>query len=725
MTNKALYAVFVVAVLLLMPWPTSGAPQNNGAVRIKADDIGGVVTSAHGPEAGVWVIAQTKDLPTGFRKIVVTDDRGRYVVPDLPTATYEVWVRGYGLVDSPKVQANPGKILNLKAVIAPNARAAAQYYPADYWYSLLKIPPKSDFPGTGETGNGISPSIKSQDEWIKYMKTDGCEFCHQLGDKATRTIPKNLGAFDSSADAWGRRTMSGQDGFIMTAALGRIGRKRALEDFADWTDRIAHGALPPVPPRPQGIERNVVITEWDWAGPKEYFHDVISTDRRDPTVNANGPVYGVHENSSDFMSVVDPVHNTMTQIPIPVRDPNTPYSEPQRVMAPSAYWGSEPVFRSKASAHSIVMDSQGRVWIAAAVVPPQTPAWCREGSSLVSAKLFPLDKSDRQAAVYDLRTKKFTLIDTCFTTQHLQFAEDVENTLYFSEGVTGPGIVGWINTKMFDHTHDEQKSQGWSAMILDTNGNGKRDAYVEPDQSVDPAKDQRIQAPYYGINPSPVDGSIWGSVMGFPGGLGRLIPGPNPPETALEQFYEVPWNDPREPVQGFAPHGLDIDRDGVVWTVLASGHLASFDVRKCKGPLNGPKATGKQCPEGWTLYPTPGPKFQGITESGSADSNYYDWVDQFNTLGLGRNVPIVTGNGSDSLEVFLPKTHQWVVLRVPYPMGFYAKNMDGRIDNPNAGWKGREIWSTYATRATWHIEGGKGTTGKLVRFQMRPNPLAN
>src|SRR6266704_3074506 len=124
-------------------------------VRVDADDIGGVVTGAKGPEAGVWVIAETKDLPTKYVKIVVTDDSGRYLLPDLPKGNYDIWVRGYGLVDSPKVKAAPGKTLNLTATTAPSPRAAAEYYPALYWYALMQVPQKSDFPGTGQTGNGI------------------------------------------------------------------------------------------------------------------------------------------------------------------------------------------------------------------------------------------------------------------------------------------------------------------------------------------------------------------------------------------------------------------------------------------------------------------------------------------------------------------------------------------------------------------------------------------
>ncbi len=167
---------------------------------------------------------------------------------------------------------------------------------------------------------------------------------------------------------------------------------------------------------------------------------------------------------------------------------------------------------------------------------------------------------------------------------------------------------------------------------------------------------------------------------------------------------------------------MDIDRNGVVWTPLASGHLASFDRSKCTGPLNGPTATGQHCPEGWTLYPEPAPQIKNLTESGSAESSYYTWVDQFNTLGLGEGVPINTGNGAEGLLAL--QDGEWVVLRVPYPLGFYTKWMDGRIDDADAGWKGRGVWATYSTRAPFHLETGKGTSSKVVHFQLRPDPLA-
>jgi hypothetical protein len=694
------------------------AQNTPAAVAVDATSIGGVVTGARGPEAGVWVVAETKETPTRLIKIVVTDDQGRYLVPELPKATYDVWVRGYGLVDSPKVKATPGKALNLKAVPAPDQKAAASYYPAQYWFSLLQIPPKSDFPGTGPRGNGISPNIRSQGEWIRQVvNTDGCTGCHQLGNKATREIPKELGTFASSSEAWDRRIQSGQAGGGMNSRFTQVGRKRALDMYADWTDRIAHGELPKdVPPRPQGRERNVVVTMWDWADPKVYLHDEIASDKRNPVVNPNGPIYGALEASSDYMPVIDPVHHTATKIPLTYRDPKTPSEGDTPPAASSPYWGDEVIWTSHANAHSFAMDEKSRVWIAARIRQNETPAFCQDGSNPFS-KAFPIKESGRQMQLYDPKSKDVTTVDTCFGTHHLNF--DNKGVLWFTGG--GP-VEGWFDTKIYDTTHDEKKAQGWTVFVLDTNGNGKRDEYVEPDQPLDPKKDKRINAPFYGVAPSPVDDSIWGSVMGMPGSIVRLTLGSNPPSTALAEYYEVPWNNPKTSVQGFAPRGMDVDSNGVVWTVLSSGQLASFDRRKCKGPLNGPTATGQHCPEGWSLYGFPGPNYKGAVESASAEEAYYNFIDRFDMLGLGKDIPLATGNESESLLALVDG--KFMTFRVPYPMGFYGKGIDGRIDNPNGGWKGKAVYSTFATRAPFHVEGGKGTTSKLVKFQVRPDPLA-
>jgi hypothetical protein len=688
------------------------------AVAIDSDDIGGVVTGPKGPEAGVWVIAETTDLPTRLARIVVTDDLGRYLMPDLPKANYDVWVRGYGLVDSRKVKSTPGRTLALTAVPAPSARAAAEYYPAQYWLSLLQVPPIRDFPGSGPNGNGIATTVRSQGEWIRnIVNTDGCTGCHQMGNKATREIPSALGTFASSIAAWERRVQSGQAGAGMLNRFNQAGRQRALAMWADWTDRIAGGEIPAVaPPRPQGRERSVVVTMWDWADPKAYLHDEIASDKRNPTVNANGPIYGALEASADYMPVLDPRTHTATRITLAVRDPKTPSEANTPPAQPSPYWGSEPIWTSRTSAHSFAMDRQARVWVAARIRPNQTAAFCREGSSHPSAVAFPINQSGRQMQLYDPRRKEVTTIDTCFGTHHLNFDDD--DVLWF----TGGGAVeGWFDTKVYDQTGDESRAQGWTVFVLDTNGNGRRDAYVEPDQPIDPAKDKRVNAPFYGVAPSPVDGSIWGSVLGMPGMLVRLTLGSNPPATALSEVYEVPWNNPRAAIQGFAPRGMDVDGNGVVWTVLSSGQHASFDRRKCRGPLNGPTATGQHCPEGWTLYALPGPNYKGAVDSASADTAYYNFIDRFDMLGLGRDIPLATGNGSEALLAIVDG--KFLTFRVPYPLGFYAKGMDGRIDDGKAGWKGKGIWTTYATRAPFHAEGGKGTTSKVVKFQVRGSPL--
>jgi hypothetical protein len=497
--------------------------------------------------------------------------------------------------------------------------------------------------------------------------------------------------------------------------------------FADWTDRIAAGELPASrPSRPQGVARNVVISLWDWATPKAYLHDEIATDKRNPTVNANGLIYGSPEDSTDFVPILDPVRHTATEVKVPVRDPKTPDTMAistlgTLMLAPSPFWGTERIWQSQATVHNPMFDQAGRVWLTTRIRPPANAPFCRKGSDHPSARLFPLERAGRHAAVYDPATRNFTLVDTCFGTHHLVFAEDAANTLWFSGGGAASGVVGWLNTRMFLETGDAATSQGWTAFVLDTNGNGRRDQYVEPGQPIDPTKDTRITAGYYGIGVSPVDGSIWGSVLGFPGAVIRLNPGENPPATALTEVFDVPWNDPTAAVNGYGPRGMDIDRSGVVWVPLASGHLASFDRRRCT-VLNGPTATGKHCPQGWSLHPLPGPQFQGVTDPGSAQASYYTWVDQHDTFGLGRNVPFATGNLADSLEAFVNGT--FVTLRIPYPMGFHAKGMDGRIDDPKAGWKGRGLWSAYAGRATHHIEGGKGTRPKVVKFQLRPDPLA-
>ena len=405
-----------IAFALLLSFITRASSAGKSA-KAGADFLEGVVTGPNGPEAGVWVIAETTDLPTRFVKIVVTDERGRYAMPELPDASYDVWVRGYGLVDSPRKKSTPGKTVNLTAVVAPDPKAAAHYYPSGHWFSLLRIPARNEFPGTGPAGNGLSPAIKNQAQYLRLIKSGACLSCHQLGNQATRELPDALRHFDTAEQAWERRLQSGQAGGNMISNLTQLGRERTLKMFADWTNRIAAGEVPPAPRRPRGLERNVVITQWDWADPKAYLHDLVSTDRRNPTLNANGLIYGSLELSADYLPVLDPVRHVASKVPLTVRDAATPAPSPL-MPAPSPYWGDEAIWNSQANVHNAMFDHKGRVWITAAVRPFNNPDVFKKDSSHPSAKLFPLNSSSRHLGMYDPKTGKYTHISTGFSTHH-------------------------------------------------------------------------------------------------------------------------------------------------------------------------------------------------------------------------------------------------------------------------------------------------------------------
>src|ERR1043165_4958267 len=283
--------------------------------------ITGVVQSGGGPEAGVWVIAETKDLPTPFAKIVVTDDRGRFMLPELPAATYSVWVRGYGLVDSPKVQAKPGATsLALIATPARTPQEAAKVYPGNYWLSLMEPPAAREFPGNGT--NGLGPAMLTQNHWINSLKSD-CNFCHQLGNQLTRSVDHIFKAkpeLKTHEEAWEWRLGTGVRGTAMYSVLTNQGKTRPLRTFADWTRRVANGEVPPAPPRPSGQERNVVLTLWDWGTDHSFMHDEIATDKRHPTVNAYGPIYAVSAGHGTLV-ILAPLTNRTEEIAIPTPAP--------------------------------------------------------------------------------------------------------------------------------------------------------------------------------------------------------------------------------------------------------------------------------------------------------------------------------------------------------------------------------------------------------------------
>ena len=751
MKKQFVYALFATTCLVGAGSAFAAAP----AVPTAADGIAGVVTSSKGPEAGVWVIAETTDMPTRFIKIVVTDDQGRFMIPELPKAKYQVWARGYGLVDSQKIEGTPGKNANLTAVIAPDAKTAAQIYPANYWQSLIQVPPESDFPGTGPKGNGINPAFKTQQQWINHLK-NGCHQCHQIGDVATRTLA------DPSPEGWAERINKargvgdqalGDHGAAfaqdMNNRMTQFGRGRALAMYGEWTQRIAKGELPKeAPPRPQGVERNIVLTSWDWSNGR-YNHDNVSTDRHNPTVNANGPIYGVI-GMWGYIEEIDPVtlktrewgYNVTPNKGVEVLPPD---------QAPDAF------------PHNPMLDQNGDLWITdrgryvpkpGAPAAPELPAYCTDPSHKY-AKYWPQPgRTKNTAVVYHTKTKAIEGVTMCNDLHHLMMGSD-KKTMYFSG--TATSVVSWVDVDAWNKTKDATKAMGWCPMVLDTNASnaakaaGLAEVAITPDRNqwndpihvgtqgadapgvnkdapaFDPKKDTRVTGGLYGVDSDISDGSMWfAKTAPFPTSIVRFHVGANPPETCRTEMFESALLPGGKNYEGYNARGMSVDSKGVAWAAFAHGRLGMLDRRRCK-VLSGPSiAKGQHCPEGWKYYDTPGPKIAGVTQ-GSADFHYLMWVDLYDTLGLGKDVPIVAGSNSDSLLAFDTKTEKFNVLRVPYPMAFHTRGMDGRIDDASKGWKGKGIFATYASQPVWHQEGGDdGTSGpQLVKFQVRPDPLAH
>ena len=715
------------------------APAASGAVA--ADTLTGVVTSAKGPEAGVWVIAETSELPTRFIKIVVTDDQGRYLLPEMPAKVkFKIWVRGYGLVDSEAVESPSGQRLNLKAAVAPNAKAAAEYYPPNYWFSMIKSPTDNMFPGTGPKGNGIPTAIRSKQQWWAELREE-CGHCHQVGNKITREIT------DNSVEGWAERiskarapgdqaigNRGSQQGAGMKNVFAALGYNHTINMMADWSKRIAAGELPKeTPARPVGIERNVVLTVWDW-GNGRFVHDTSATDRRNPTANGYGPVYasGVFTGA---LEMIDIKKHEAKEIPYGIA-----FDKSGQMV------GMTEEHDINMAPHNTMLDSKGRVWASdmgrGNTTPVAKPDFCANPSNAY-AKYFPKPgKSAAVAVMHDPKVgDKLTGIPLCYGVHHLAFARDKNETVFF----TGPGsdVVGWVETKVWDESKSYEKAQGWCPMVLDTNGDGKIDPvsanwnqpqaigaatdYESAGKSevkVDPKKDTRILGGQYGIDMNPVDDSTWyaqNDPYGSP--VLRFTRGANPPETCMTEKYEPPQKANGDFV-AWGGRGGSVDTKGIFWTAMASGQMGRFERAKCK-TLRGPTATGQQCPEGWSFYDLPGPKVEG-TDGMQADWNYLTWVDQYDTFGLGKDVVYTPGTWSDSMLAFMPDTKKVVTMRMPYPMGSFTRGLDGRIDDAKAGWKGRGLWTTYGMIPVWHQEGGEEGAGpQIVHLQIRPDPLAN
>jgi streptogramin lyase len=648
----------------------------------------------------VWVIAETDDFQTRFARMVATDDDGRFVIPDLPEATYQVWVRGYGLVDSEKVTAAPGDRLTLRAADPPSRTAAAQYYPAAWWTSLMEAPPPDAFP-IGD--------IQNQAEWIRLIKADWIR--QQYGLAPMREFhpdnPRFAGlGLETTLDVLNYLRNAGQyvefGGFADFDRLGDVG----LEIYANWIDAIRNGAIPEPPQRPSGLERSIVVTTWDAGAGTAFSHDIVASDKRDPSVNANGNVY-FGDWHNDTFTIVDPNRNADRTIPVPTLDDRfsfRPFTRQTGWANPGLTFGDEVMVQDFVAPSSLTMDQRGRVWISARV-SNSAPDFCQPGSGNPYAAVDPTTDDAKDLAVYDPATGQWDLVPTCYGSNHPTMAVDGTNKVFIQGG---DSRFLWVDTDVWTETRDAEAAQGWCRLFYDSDGDGL------------PNMDAPVDGAPYGPQQSLVDGSIWGTVQTVPGRIIRLTLGDNPPRTCVGEAYNVPEG-------GSFSRGVDVDSNGVVWTGLAgSGHLASFDRRRCEGSLTGPEAMiGDHCPEGWTLYPTPGPR---MTNTGySADFHYYNFIDKYNVIGLGPDTPLVNGTNSDSLMALVdPETNEWVTFRLPYPIGgLYTRNMSVRVDDPNAGWKGTGLWAANDTRAVWHGENGRESQGLVVKFQLRPDPLAH
>ena len=304
---------------------------------------------------------------------------------------------------------------------------------------------------------------------------------------------------------------------------------------SDWTSRIAAGEVPDAPPRPTGVERNVVLTMWNWGDNVAFVHDEVTTDKRNPRVNANGPIYGV-DIGNDNLLVTDPNehHSTMLKIPLRAERSTVPSMFTTEGFRPWRDFGERAVWDDPANPHNPMLDSTGRVWLTTRVRAPDNPAWCREGSDNPYAQYFPLERSGRHTGYFDPEAQTFVLIDTCFGTHHLQFAEDENDTLYFSGGGQ---VIGWLNTKLYDETGDERRAQGWCPTVLDTNGdcvitkpwNEPPARGSDADASHDPTLDTRVVVGAYGIIANPVDDSIWVASDRYPESCCDSTPGATHP----------------------------------------------------------------------------------------------------------------------------------------------------------------------------------------------------
>ena len=462
-------------------------------VAIDPDDIGGVVTGPKGPEAGVWVIAETRDLPVRYIKSVVTDDRGRFVVPDLPAANYRCGRAATGWSTAPRPRPSRASAWRSRPCCAPDDAAAARYYPAIYWYSMLKIPAADQFGGKSSIPARLTQTaVDRGDEEHRLHRLPsartGVHAHDPAGARHVRHRRRRLeaaravgpvGRDDVRAAERPRRAVvrqlrrldrpHRQGRAAVRQAAAAAGRRAQHRRHAARLDE--RQALPARPHRQRSPQ-----SDGQRLRPALRVARVQLRRHADPR---SGEEH--RRRRSRRRCAIRRCRSTSA--------PATPRRSTP--LQPSPYWGSERIWETRVNNHNSMFGRDGRLWLAASVRGADNPAFCKAGLGSSVGEGVPDGARRPPPRGARSRRRRSTRSSTpASRTHHPQFGYDANDTLWTSGG--GP-VVGWLNTKMFDQTGDAAKSQGWTALVLDTNGNGKRDAYVEPDQPVDPAKDKRVE----------------------------------------------------------------------------------------------------------------------------------------------------------------------------------------------------------------------------------------
>ena len=597
--------------------------------------------------------------------------------------------------------------------------AAAQYYPAIYWYAMLGIPDKSEFPGSARQrhpNEARRVAGRRQDRRLHRLPRarHGGDAHDPAGARPLQELGGSLGAahhVGPGDDADGQRRSRAST------------RERALKLFADWTDRIAAGELPPAqPPRPQGVERNVVVTLWDWGNPKAYLHDEISTDKRNPTrqrqrqdLRRDRGEHRPHAGARPGDARAD--RDAASRCAIRRRRRRRTHP-----MAPSPYWGDEPIWDSQTSdAQSDARRARPRLVHRAHAAAATIRTSAGKGSTTRRRRCSRSKARTASCRCTIRRRGKFTLIDTCFTTHHLAFAEDANHTLWTSARRSGePACSAGSTARCSRRPATSRESQGWTPFVLDTNGNGKRDDYVEPDQPVDPAKDKRVVAGLYGVavNPGGRHG-LGHRRSAIPGYVVRVNPGRRSDAT------------PRSPKSTSPPTpGLRRRAAATSTATASSGRRSRAAIWRASTAASAraaqrPDRDRQAMPGRLDAVSVPGPAVQATSQNRQRGGEL---------LHLGRPVRHVRPRQERADRHRQPQRRAARAGRrqvrrccaCPIRSASTPSGMDGRIDDAQSRLEGpRACGRPSSTRAPFHIEGGKGTRPKVVRFQLRPDPLAD